>query len=109
MEIFLTLYSISKCKDKRCKTCPRLSSTKYFYSSVTGKKHFIINPLNTNNCKSSNLVYILACDKCGVQYNGECISEVFSDALMLLDNDESVITTGGLVSTSGDSSVTNSL
>ena len=31
-------YVISRCKDKRCKTCPRLSTNNYFYSSITGKK-----------------------------------------------------------------------
>ena len=65
-------YSFSKCKDRRCKTCPRLSQNNYFYSTITGKKHFIINPANKNiNCKTENLIYLLTCEKCFLQYVGE--------------------------------------
>ena len=65
-------YTMSKCKDKRCKICPRLSTDKIFYSSITGKTHIIINPLNVNiSCKASNLIYLLTCENCGLQYVGE--------------------------------------
>ena len=37
-------FSISKCKNERCKTCPKLEIKSFFYSNVTGKKHFVVNP-----------------------------------------------------------------
>ena len=65
-------YAISKCKDERCKTCPRLSTDKVFYSTITGKTHIIANPLKVNiSCKASNLIYLLTCESCGLQYVGE--------------------------------------
>ena len=62
----------SKCKDKRCKTCPLLNTSHEIVSNTTGKKYSSVN--NTNNtlgCKSQNVVYLLTCVNCNVQYVGE--------------------------------------
>ena len=65
-------YSISRCKDRRCKTCPRLLIQKFFYSTVTGKRHSIVNPQNKNiSCKIENIIYLLTCESCFLQYVGE--------------------------------------
>ena len=65
-------FSISKCLKNRCKTCLNFKSNKYFISNITKKQHEIINLTNENICcNSQNLVYLLCCNKCNIQYVGE--------------------------------------
>ena len=65
-------FCISKCSDKRCKTCPNLNTSKTIQSNVTHKKYEVINPINEGlTCHSRNIVYLLACKICFVQYVGE--------------------------------------
>ena len=54
------------CNDSRCKTCPFLSSSTHIQGpkgSINISKYF--------NCKSSNLIYLLYCSRCSIQYVGE--------------------------------------
>lgn len=51
---------ISKGKNKRYKTCPKLEVK----SNVTDKKHYIINPPFQNiNCHTSIIIYLLTCEE----------------------------------------------
>ena len=52
----------------RCKTCPILVTTNTFSSSVAGE-HFKLK-LRTS-CKTSNIIYLIHCRRCGLQYVGE--------------------------------------
>lgn len=56
------------CGDKRCKSCCQLQSTNEFQSNVTGKVYRIY--CNTF-CKTPNVIYLITCHVCGLQYIGE--------------------------------------
>ena len=53
---------------RRCKTCPILVTTDTFSSSVTGE-HFKLKL--SASCKTSNVIYLIQCKRCGLQYVGE--------------------------------------
>ena len=70
-------FSISKCNNKRCKTCPKLETKPFFYSNVIRKKDFIVSPSFKNiNCHTSNIIYLLTCEDRGTQYVGETANEL---------------------------------
>ena len=56
------------CKTNRCKTCPILKTTNVFCSKATGER-FTIKLHAT--CETSNIVYLIECRRCGLQYVGE--------------------------------------
>ena len=51
-----------------CLTCNNLSSTDTFKSTNTGEE-FKIN--HEFNCNSKNVIYLLSCKVCGIQYVGQ--------------------------------------
>ena len=52
-------YSVSSCKNPRCKTYPRSSLYTFFDSTITSKKYNGFNPLKSIiNCKCTNLHYV---------------------------------------------------
>ena len=62
----------SKCKNKKCKTCPNMIFKEQISSNIINQTYPIINHSNENiNCDSQNLVYILTCQGCNQQYVGE--------------------------------------
>ena len=66
--------NILKCKSKRCLTCPKLKVNKTFESNITQKTYQIINhSRKTISCHTQNLVYLLTCDTCNIQYVGETV------------------------------------
>ena len=57
-----------KCGRPKCATCPHMTSGNDFHSSNL-KKYF---PLKNNvNCSSRNIIYLITCNKCHIQYVGE--------------------------------------
>ena len=56
------------CGTSRCKTCPILMVTDEL-SSHTTRKVFKVN--FRAFCKSSNVIYLITCRRCGIQYVGE--------------------------------------
>ena len=65
-------YTINPCRAKRCLTCATLVTDKVYTSNVTNRSYPVINHSNENlNCKSQNLVYLISCIGCGIQYIGE--------------------------------------
>ena len=65
-------YNIKKCGDKRCKTCSYLVTSYVFNSSYSNKVYKVINHAGEDlSCKSKNIVYLLSCEDCGIQYVGE--------------------------------------
>ena len=63
---------VGRCRDSRCKTCPKLIQNKYFKSNVTNRSYKVINQTQeVITCKSQNLVYLLCCENCNIQYTGE--------------------------------------
>ena len=58
----------SPCGTSRCKTCPILKTRNEFTSKATDERFTIkIHAV----CKTSNIVYLIECRKCGPQYVGE--------------------------------------
>ena len=57
----------SGCGEARCQVCNVMSNCDSFKSKVTGKEYKINY---WYNCDSSNVVYLLECNVCGVQYVG---------------------------------------
>ena len=63
---------VTKCNNSRCRTCPDFCVDLKFKSTVTGKTHDVVTLDNlVLNCKSRNVVYLLTCKQCLVQYVGE--------------------------------------
>jgi len=63
---------VVKCNRRGCMTCPKLSLTKQIISNVTNKNFITINHTKEQmTCHSQNLVYLLTCCKCNMQYVGE--------------------------------------
>ena len=58
------------CGNARCKTCKQIQSTSTFTSKTTQKQYKIFCDVN---CKTSNVIYILECPICGLQYVGESL------------------------------------
>ena len=69
---------LSKFKSKRCRTCPKLAIKSFFYSNITCKKTFIINPsLENINCNTNNIIYLLTSEDCGTWYVRETTNELY--------------------------------
>jgi len=61
-------YKCNTCYITNCSTCPYILSTSYF--SVTS--YGVTKVLNYySNCGSNNLIYLITCNKCNLQYIGE--------------------------------------
>ena len=57
----------SPCRKSRCQVCKVMCSATTFISRVTNKEYRINFSFN---CDSSNVVYLLECSVCGLQYVG---------------------------------------
>ena len=58
------------CQARRCKTCPLINTDVAFRSSYTNRTYKLSGMYNLN-CKTSNIIYLITCRKCGFQYVGE--------------------------------------
>ena len=64
---------IQTCGSRRCETCPILNTQSKFLSSFTKKEYHVSSSdaISFLSCKSRNVIYLLSCQKCGLQYVGE--------------------------------------
>lgn len=63
---------IQICGNKRCLTCCDNVFKPVFESTITRKAYKVINPfLNPLTCSSTNVIYLVTCSRCGIQYVGE--------------------------------------
>ena len=62
---------VKKCSTKQCKTCPSLVTGPTFKSSVTGRTYQVRSLCGPLGCQSRNVVYLITCKQCDVQYVGE--------------------------------------
>jgi len=59
----------SFCKNKSiCHYCPRLNVSGKITSHTTGQEHECMKKIS---CRSSNLIYCINCNRCGIQYVGQ--------------------------------------
>ncbi len=56
------------CKKPKCLTCPIIQSTNSFISTTFSELHKIKQDAN---CASSDIIYLVTCKKCRIQYVGE--------------------------------------
>ena len=67
-----SVVTLRRCNNSRCLTCPDFCENNYFKSTVTAKVYNVVAPGNSVfNCRTRNLVYLLTCKRCLVQYVGE--------------------------------------
>ena len=68
-----SISKIFKCGSKRCKFQHQFTPQDYIVSTSTNRKYKCIVPDNSIyiNCHSSNLIFIITCSNCKLQYVGE--------------------------------------
>ena len=59
-----------KCSSRRCEVCKYMGESSHFKSSQDDRRYSINYNLN---CNSSNVVYLMTCKKCAMQYVGSTI------------------------------------
>ena len=62
---------VCTCGSIRCKTCKHVSQGSTFMSNVTRKSYTVVSPSCLMNCATENVIYLISCKKCGIQYIGE--------------------------------------
>jgi sulfur relay (sulfurtransferase) complex TusBCD TusD component (DsrE family) len=60
---------ISKCGHARCRYCKGIVLANNFKSSATNKEYNNITEMA--NCNSKNVIYLITCNTCQMQYVGE--------------------------------------
>ena len=89
---------IAKCNKPRCQTCPCLVTTPYIHSLRKGTAHNLCSR-NTLTCLSSNIIYVITCTKCGVQYVGmssQPLKARFTQHLREIRKHQAATTTWGI-------------
>ena len=63
---------ITKCKHRRCGSCPYLEECDFFMSKITNVKFQpILKSCASLNCITENVIYLISCKQCDLQYIGE--------------------------------------
>jgi hypothetical protein len=60
--------TVSKCNSKRCLCCDFIVTGSSFHDR---KRSVDLNITNSFNCNSTNVIYLISCKKCAVQYIGQ--------------------------------------
>ena len=70
--------NIYRCSDKRCQFKHQFYPTDKFFSSVTKRVYDCVLPAGTRyiDCHSANVIYLITCSKCKLQYVGETIQQL---------------------------------
>ena len=71
--------NVSKCNSNRCRQfCPRFLPSEFVYSFSIDRYFECINKEYPKvvNCKSQNVLYLITCAKCFLQYVGETSSVI---------------------------------
>ena len=68
---------VEKCQNKRCKTCPMVSTSPYIESNISKKVYLAINSSSLKvSCRSQNVIYSLSCNHCNQQYLCETTTQL---------------------------------
>ena len=62
---------VTKCGSKRCMTCTHIMTGSTFVSNISGRKYDVSCRDSILNCSSKNVIYLISCRECGVQYIGK--------------------------------------
>ena len=62
---------VSRCGKNRCKTCKNIVEGDSFCSNTTGKQYTVKSREAVMTCATKNVIYLINCKKCGIQYVGE--------------------------------------
>lgn len=62
---------VTRCSNKRCELCKSMPQTNTFKSSRTGISYKIFQKMT---CNSKNVIYLITCKTCGIQYVGETVN-----------------------------------
>ena len=65
----------SRCGKSRCQVCNVMSNSEHFHSNIDSREYRINYSFN---CDSSNVVYLLECTVCGVQYVGSTCTHIWA-------------------------------
>lgn len=65
----------TKCTSKKCAVCPFLEESTKFSSVVTGESFPITSHIH---CKSSWIIYLISCKRCGLQYVGKTSTTLYT-------------------------------
>ena len=64
-----TYVSTHPCKRSNlCRYCPKINHQGHTTSHTTGEQ---FNTMTNINCQSSNIIYLITCTTCGIQYVGQ--------------------------------------
>ena len=63
--------SVTKCDSNRCKTCNSIMVRQNFTSNLTGKKYTVVSLNDDMDCGTTNVIYLIECNRCGIQYIGK--------------------------------------
>ena len=74
-EIESKIYKPSKCNNVSCKLCTCFTENETFNSTVTGKRYYVVYEETEVSCNSVNVIYLLTCEYCKLQYTGETIQK----------------------------------
>ena len=62
-------------RPSQCRYCPKINRCGYVISKVTGHK---ITTMVNINCQTSNVIYLITCTTCGIQYVGQTRNRVLT-------------------------------
>ena len=60
--------STDSCKRSRCSHCARINTGQSFTSNITGETFKL---RHNTNCQTKNVIYLITCKKCNIQYIGQ--------------------------------------
>ena len=63
--------TVTSCGHRQCKLCSNIDKSHHFTSSNTGRTYHIDNKGLNLSCNSSNVIYLITCNYCRLQYVGE--------------------------------------
>ena len=62
-------------RTKSCRYCPKLHTTGVLISTTNGRK---FQSMKKITCQSSNLIYVITCNICGIQYVGQTKNRILT-------------------------------
>ena len=62
-------------RPKTCRYCPLIDRSEDFFSTTTRRKFYSMRNVN---CQSSNLIYVITCRHCGIQYVGQTKNRILT-------------------------------